>query len=692
MSRVKIKVGDSFLDTLSDLDDLFYVTSQLYDVFNLEKRTSPFTRNINIPASAKNRTTLGLITNEPFSNDAFNCLLSVDNINFQIAKLLILEETDSLISIVIFSGNFELFDLIPDSSIKDLQLSAYNIPWTIAQMQISNTATEGVIIAQTEYLDQESIDDGSGIPIVLNGAVTDIKNYGFSFYYKTLVKEIIEQSGYSFDDSLINAIDDYDNLVIACPVIVKGTTETTIAAKVELFADDFEYDAILELGVPKRIDFDLVVSDPSSMWSGTLFEYTIPTTGDWRIVFDYVIEYLRAGNNTSCNIIVYKGLDTITTKTYTATVNNFNDSIDVAFNANAGQKIFIEVDAGFQGSNYDYVAIRIGSSFRLLEDKFDPNELNVVDFLPDISQKRALIEFCMQMNLIIDSDPFSRSCKLYSWDYMTQQTPVDITNSLDISSEIIKERSLQGYYRQSIMSYDNESSRTDTDKIVDFSFDASLPLSGNILSSIFSGSDGDIMNVPAGIFNYNSVQNFSITAATNIFTFANAEEFKPGDYVRYGTGVNERIDRIQFVISKISGQFYVNSPASHANIDVQIIKVSEADLRPRIGLLLRSTTFSPQLSINTYSNGTNVTLYRLQFTNTMDYIYENHYKKLFDALRAHNVLYVWMRFSAIDFYNVDPSKPVYIKEFNGSYFINIIEQWKVNNLCRVKLIRTNVLI
>ena len=69
-----------------------------------------------------------------------------------------------------------------------------------------------------------------------------------------------------------------------------------------------------------------------------------------------------------------------------------------------------------------------------------------------------------------------------------------------------------------------------------------------------------------------------------------------------------------------------------------------------------------------------------------------YYKRLFDALRTPKILQVWMKFNTIEFYNLDYSKPVVIKHLNGKYHINKVEQFKLNQPCRVELIRINSLI
>ena len=82
----------------------------------------------------------------------------------------------------------------------------------------------------------------------------------------------------------------------------------------------------------------------------------------------------------------------------------------------------------------------------------------------------------------------------------------------------------------------------------------------------------------------------------------------------------------------------------------------------------------------------------MQFNIQMVNIYNAYYKSLFDALQHPKIVTVWMNFSINQFINLDLLKPVFINDLNGYFYINKIEQFKLNSPCRVELIRINALI
>jgi hypothetical protein len=681
---MKILVNDIALDLFPNTENQFFINKQIYDIRSLQTRNADFTRSLKLPASPKNLDTLNLITNQNNAGAKYDCILVIDGITITKGTLLIVEYDQISILISIYSGNFDLFNAIPETSIKELNLNSYNISWTVANMNAYDNTTEGLIITQIEYKDQNSLDDGTGIPTRLTSS-TDIKQFGFCFYMKTLIELIINNAGYSYDDSNLTAYDDYNNLVLICPVLYPGVTENIVFAKLDFSSAAFTYDSSVEGGAPKRVNFDTTISDTSTLWNNTLFEFTIPATGEWRIIFDYTITYSKSADNNSAFLEVLNNGANLDDKTYIDNVTNQNDSIDVVFNAVTGDKIYIECTAD---NPSDVVTLALGSYVKLQENKDDPNELIVSDWLPDITQRELFREFIKQFNVLVSSNPLDKTTNFLLWNDYINETPNDLSSNLDASKPYKEIVGLQSYYKRSWMKYDNEADRTDTDKIVLFKNDSSLIEEGTILNSLFSGSDGDILNVPYCSASYSSAQNFTINSGSNIFSFANSEDFKAGDYIYFST----QIERIQSVSSKTAGQLYNNSTANHSLIDVQIIKFSEVSLKPRIGIIDKSTTFSPFLAINGYSGGvTTASLYRVYFNNTMPYLYENYYLNMFNSLQTPKILQVWIKLSTTDFYNIDLLKPVEVKPFTGKYHINKIEQWKVNQPCLVELIRLNVI-
>ena len=215
--RLRIDIDSTALDLFKGTDKSFYITKQLNDLHNLQNRQADFTRQISVPLSANNMVLLGLDTNERLGNSSKVCNVYLDNVLIlPSARLIISAVYETTAEMVILSGNFDLFDNIPNDSIKKLDFSTYNFPWTVTDLAAINATTEGPIWGSVQWYDYDSFDDGIRVPSVIE-ASQEISNYGFCMHGKTILKAIIEQSGYTLDDTLMTN-DHYDDFVIPCPV------------------------------------------------------------------------------------------------------------------------------------------------------------------------------------------------------------------------------------------------------------------------------------------------------------------------------------------------------------------------------------------------------------------------------------------------------------------------------------------
>jgi hypothetical protein len=693
--RIKIRVGDIFLDTFNNIDDTFYITEQRYDLRSLEQRKADYTRQIKVPRTNNNSLALDLRSNERLNNPSYPCLILIDDITFLIGFLLITDYSDKEIEIIIFGGNFELFEVLPNRSVSELDLSAYSFPWTQAGIHAIKGNTTGSTSVNTNFFDLESLDDGAGIVANFVNA-RDIKNWGFGFYLKTLVQEILEQVNYTVNFSAGLTSDDlFDDIVIPCPVILLGSTEDSIFGIV-VRATDYVYDASVLLGVPDKVPFT-VDTDPSGMWLTD--EWTVPTSGDWQVIFDYTITNTYGAELTPATVEILKNSANLDTKEYYLVSNQHQRTV-VTFYATAGEKVYIEVTAEYRNATrFDVVTINTAARFSLQQDLPNPT-LNLVpqEWLPEMNQREVLLAFLKIFNCLINADPFSKEVNIITWNEYATSEGQDLTKNVLASQEISTQTGIDTYYRESLLTYSNDSiiDRTDTDAEAEFN-DATLQQRGQILNQFFSGSDDDgtQMEVEKGAMSFKSATNFTATFGTAVFSFGQVEVFKPGDYIRYQapTSVNDTIDRVRFATSGIAGQIYNSFPVTVTNVDVQIITINVSEITARIGRIRRAQSIGAQLFtyVNAYTGtSTLVDVNHVTFTDIQwEPLKDAYYKRLFDALRTPKILQVWMTFSTIDFYNLDYSKPVVIKHLNGKYHINKVEQFKLNQPCRVELIRIN---
>lgn len=694
MSRVKIKVGDNFLDTFNNIDDIFYITKQLYDIRNLEQRKADFSRSLELPATGNNLSALNIESNIPTQNRAIDSIILIDGASMILGKIIVTEYSSNSISIAILSGNFDLFDSIPNDSIKSLNFSAYDIPWNEASLAANASNTEGLNISIVDFFKDDTLDNGVGVPLeIRHNAYIDISNYGFVFFLRTIAKEIISNAGYTLEETKMTGDKIYDYSVVACPVNVPAIT-SVINARVNSLAA-YIWDGGIEIGASVILPFDNVVSDPTGLWDNTNKYYVIGTADNYKIDFNYSLTYTQntAGQLT---IRLMKNGSQINARVY-GVGGSYNGILSFTSQCLANDQLWVEIQAGYQNpATYDTVSVTASSFFEINQNIDDPTgNLVVSDWLPDINQRDFLTSWLSMFNATINSNPFSKTSEVYKWDDMIINAPQDLSAGMT-SQTLANKISINSYFRESLMTFNNDDiTRSDAEYTVSFQGDDSLPLYGTILTiNAFSGSDESTifgfggMEAQAFSFSYRAATGFSILSGSASFTFPNDEDFAPGDYIRFGN----RLDRILTAASKTSGTLY-NTYHANSSGDCEIVRITRNSERARIGVI--DTDFvAANYSLTTngynqYIGSTTITTRWVSFLNNMVALHDGYYKSMFNALQTPGVYSVWMAFTFIDFYNIDFSRPVYIKFLNGLFYINKIEQYKLNELCRVELIRIN---
>ena len=70
-----------------------------------------------------------------------------------------------------------------------------------------------------------------------------------------------------------------------------------------------------------------------------------------------------------------------------------------------------------------------------------------------------------------------------------------------------------------------------------------------------------------------------------------------------------------------------------------------------------------------------------------DNLKTTYYQFLVDALEKPFILQARINIPTISLLNLNPLAPVYVEDYNAYFYINKLEQWKLNTSCRVELIQ-----
>jgi plastocyanin len=699
---IKLQLGEGYLDTFKGLEDTFFVTKQIADLRTLKNRKGDFSRDISLPRTKNNEELLDIEDNIRLGNPAFNCALTVDGILITgLAKLIVVEYTQDTVRCVLVSGNFELFDYIPDRSIRDLDFSEYNFPFSEAGFAGLGATTEGAVVSRHYWIDESDILDNGSVPDI-DGNV-ELKQCGIDFFMKTIARKIVENVGYTWVDAEIDADDNYNNLVISCPLNAFQQEDVATGPRAEWsLTNDFVHTATVD-GQRVAVQWNQQIEDADGIYDGGTFSFIVPSNGEYTVTCNYYCQFTATGPGEGG---IEMQLDGAVIDSAIFLINgNPTGQLQARQNFIAGQLVRIMVYGSYQNqNNFDIVTVKSTSSFIIDSAVEDiQGDVQIADWLPDIKQKEFLRSFLSMLNIQIQGNPYQKNANLRFFDDISIQQAQDFSKHVDKRQDINNQISLP-YYKESVLSMAEDNlNRTDSNYTVLFNRDESLAAYGTILDLPFCNSDLSQYNA-SGANQTNALyspfyqwsQNYqplsvTINAGSDTFAFNKDVDWKPGDYLLFNG--KRTLIRIKQRTGLRTGIMWATYTAGDliSDSDCTIVKVSYQDLSPRTGLLIdEGSAITVEANRIQTITGTNIpckTFTSWNMSNTYQY-----YAKLFSALQTPFITQIWMNFSASDFADIDFLKPVTIDGMQGSFFINKIEQYKLNTPCRVELIRLNDLV
>ena len=163
-------------------------------------------------------------------------------------------------------------------------------------------------------------------------------------------------------------------------------------------------------------------------------------------------------------------------------------------------------------------------------------------------------------------------------------------------------------------------------------------------------------------------------------------DFKPGDYIDSGQGVKKIISKSSDTAGICQGSWGGNfGPIIFHWRRFKIGKLTP----PRIAYIEKETGV-PKLHDGDSLNMTTTTFpYMAKFNErlTWGHIVETEYLNLLKALENPMILRIWAKFSVAEFVAIDFLRPVYLDKYKTRFYLNKINQYKVNGLCQLELIR-----
>jgi hypothetical protein len=694
---LEVIIEDVSIDLFEDTN--FYITEQIHDLTDLQTRNASFTKVLSVPLTELNKSvlqnTFPVINGQLVPPTKLRCNILMSGVpvildGFTSGGI----REDESINLIFYFESFEFFDNLK-GTISELSWNDLNFTFDPAGWNSNKANTTGLVTALAFWLDSINFNQ-STIPSTSSlNLEHDLNFSGFHIYFREILTRIVEQNGFSFDDDDMVAVQDYTTLALACPVnkfALSLDITNPIIGDVERSAEQFENTQAVH-----RIEFDSVQVDPFALWNAGLFQWDFTSTAAINIEITIDGEHTRNGNRTS-SIDVIKN-DTIIESVDISELNELNLSITVTTDIISGDFLAVQVDL----DNNSTIAISIGSDFVINEAGFQQSrDINIADYIPQMDVKTFFRSVMKYFNAVITTNDDTKTVKIFKFNDIKTNEEQDLTANLD-TSKTISEASGLPYFQESTFKYlDSRARRTDTEAVFLFNDDI-LEQKGVLVELDFGFSDNaaqgtlfirtnPTIEIPNYEFEAFNDVGLNHTAATNTFTLTGVpqERIRVGDYIESTSLVGGQF-RDMGRVTQITPTFVIESTwaVTGVAVDWRLYRYKENTVdNPRISNIVAS-----QGDYNVY-NGSNNTRAIVQngletrFSDSMfgDTLRSAHYDDMLNALNPAKVIQAIFLFTPQEFKNIDLAKPVYLKNFGNTFFINKNEQYRENQPNRMTLI------
>mgnify|MGYP003645039574 FL=1 len=322
--------------------------------------------------------------------------------------------------------------------------------------------------------------------------------------------------------------------------------------------------------------------------------------------------------------------------------------------------------------------------------------VNVASFLPDISQREFLREVFKIYNIVA-----TESNNLVRLRYFQSLATADSgTLVLDTNNEVTIYNTFTTYNQSNELKYSTYDliERTDFDSSFDVNSEILPPL-GTLVQSRFFPSDlgetpiksagGDRVVIPGYEFEYfASDLTFQKHGGASTWSTNDKSSLKVGDIVNViqekrrivtvnSTNTAGTVDRDWVTNANTNTWDYVR----YKKIETNLHFVSIEDVS---AVSSYTTQYNGANNVIQGSAGAKVA----QFPSALlwDNLKTTYYGLFVDSIAKPFIVQAWISLPTISLLKLDPLAPIYLDDYNSYFYINKLEQWKINNMARIELV------
>jgi len=364
--------------------------------------------------------------------------------------------------------------------------------------------------------------------------------------------------------------------------------------------------------------------------------------------------------------------------------------------------VLTKIFAGFTGLTFDtsamdaqYSKYAVACAMPLLHNQYTNSEtitttINPQDYFPDISQRDFIREIFKLQNIVAVEANNVVTLKYFKG--LETATSQNLVLNTDNTKTIYN--TFKTYSQTNELKYSDDDivERTDADSSFNVNSET-LPLSGTIIQSKFFPCDvGETISTTVRaavgcweVESFRSDYNFHFTTGTIDFTVTQSASVKIGDLVSFGAQGYRRIvtlnadadvgtvDRVFTSTGTWQRPFYLRYKTNNRSLNIVSVEDQAGSYSFKInGELI--------LSNNPYK--------RAEFTDAMkwDNLKTEYYQLLVDSMEKPFIIKAWINIPTISLLTLNPLAPVYVEDYNAYFYINKLEQWRLNTSARVELI------
>jgi len=318
------------------------------------------------------------------------------------------------------------------------------------------------------------------------------------------------------------------------------------------------------------------------------------------------------------------------------------------------------------------------------------NTINPQNYFPDISQRDFVREIFKLQNIIAVEANNVVTLKYFKG--------LETASSENLVLNADKEKTIyntfKSYSQTNELKYSTDDiiERTDADSSFPVNSET-LPLSGTIIQSKFFPCDlANVLNRDRAtvaaweIEAYKSAVNFTPTHNTINFSTNHPFEGNIGDIVSFGGQGLRRI--VSLDGTKESGTVDRNFTSSTVSQIPPYYRYKSNGRTMQIASV-EDTQGSYNFALNGETLSSNSPSKRAKFIDAMKWseLKTEYYQLLVDTMAKPFIIKAWINIPTISLLKLNPLAPVYVEDYNAYFYINKLEQWKLNTACRVELIQ-----